>query len=126
MKKWAVLLIALEWVTPSVVRAQDKQACYKSHEQAQLKKREGNPRAARDVARVCAQGTCPQFIQDDCVVWAEEAERAIPTVVLQAMTDEGDASEAVVTLDGAPMAIRLDGKSLEVDPGSHEIGRAHV
>ena len=110
----------LPWV--GTARADgDRQACYDAYEQAQIRKRDGDPRKARDLSRQCARDTCPSVVHADCLAWMEEAEKAIPTIVLQALTDEGDATAARVLVDEVEVATHLDGRSLEVDPGSHVI-----
>lgn len=44
----------------------------------------------------------------------------MPTLILSAEDEEGhDVVDVQVTLDGAPLAARLDGKAVEVDPGEH-------
>src|SRR5206468_567998 len=42
-----------------------------------------------------------------------------PSVVLEAKTEAGYAFDTAVTMDGAVVATKLDGRSIEVDPGVH-------
>jgi hypothetical protein len=59
-------------------------------------------------------------VRDDCAQRLDELERAQPTVVFDARDGSGnDFTEVTVTLDGRPLAIRLDGHALAVDPGEH-------
>jgi hypothetical protein len=75
---------------------------------------------AREQFRLCAVPACPAVLQHDCTSWIEDADKAIPTVVLSAKDASGnDVFDVTVTLDGAPLASKLDGAALRVNPGAH-------
>jgi len=75
---------------------------------------------AREQFRVCAVPTCAAVLQHDCTSWIEDADKAIPTVVLSAKDASGnDVFDVTVTLDGAPLASKLDGAALRMNPGAH-------
>jgi hypothetical protein len=75
---------------------------------------------AREQFRRCAVASCPVAVQNDCVGWVKEADKDVPTVVLSARDAAGnDSFEVSVTVDGAPLAARLEGLALPVDPGVH-------
>ena len=77
--------------------------------------------AKRDFSR-CAMRDCPAIVQTDCGEWLREVERQIPTLVLSARWSDGtDVTEARVWLDGRPIAMRLDGRPVSVNPGQHRI-----
>jgi hypothetical protein len=77
-------------------------------------------REAREGFRACSNAACPAGTRKDCAAWLQQIEAGIPRVVLSA-TDAGgrDVIDVRVTLDGALLSTRLDGISVEVDPGTH-------
>ena len=98
----------------------DKQACVAAYEEAQQLRKDGKLTSSRARLLVCAQDSCPAVVRRDCTVWLAEVEQATPTVVLAARAPGGqDAVEVTVSLDGKPLAKRLDGKALPLDPGPH-------
>ena len=112
----AVVLAATE------ARAEDptKDQCAVANEAAQPLRRDGKLRAARAQLLVCAAKACPDVIRKDCVERLNDVDAAIPTVVFTAKgTANVDLSNVVVTMDGAPLADRLDGSALSVDTGAH-------
>jgi hypothetical protein len=75
---------------------------------------------ARDQFRICAADTCPSAIQADCANWLETTEKAIPSVVVTAKNGAGtDLVDVAVTVDGQPVAGKLDGQAWTLDPGTH-------
>jgi hypothetical protein len=113
-------LVVLALITPRRGGAADADpSCYEAYEQAQIKRREGDPRKAREFAQHCARVACPTFVRGDCLNWSADADKAVPTIVLRAATDEGDATDATVTMDQVLLTSQLNGKTIEVDPGAH-------
>lgn len=116
------LLLAV--AAPSAASAQDrtsaKEECASSAESAQQLRGEGKLSAARDKLLFCARTQCPSFVRADCEKWLAEVDAARPSVVVAARDAQGrDVGGAQLTIDGAPVARGLDGKALDVDPGSH-------
>jgi hypothetical protein len=69
---------------------------------------------------VCAAASCPGVVRDDCTQRLAEVDSAMPHIVVAAKDAAGnDLVDVKVTIDGAPLADRLDGSSLKVDPGPH-------
>ncbi len=100
--------------------AQDTKArCLVDHEQAQIHHQQGEYLAERDKLRACAQHSCPSVVQSDCIGWLENLEKIIPSIVLKAWDNAGDIFDVQVTIDGKPLAARLQGQAIEVDPGPH-------
>jgi hypothetical protein len=100
--------------------ASDKRQCAAAYEQGQRLRKQGQLREARAQLQICAGDRCNRVIQQDCVQWVGELDRAIPTLVLRAQDAGGkDISEVQVTLDGQRLVERLDGRAVEVDPGAH-------
>src|SRR5882724_84046 len=79
-----------------------------------------NLRAARAQLLVCAASACPADVRTECTRRVAEVNAAMPTVVFAAKDQTGkDLAAVKVTMDGEPLADRLDGTALSVDPGEH-------
>ncbi len=77
-------------------------------------------RAARAQMLVCASASCPAAVQSECLRRVDQTNAAIPTIVFEAKDAAGnDLSNVKVDMDGQPLTDRLDGSSLQVDPGEH-------
>ena len=114
-----VMLVAATTVeSPSL--ADPKDACIVAYEQTQTAKRDGKLVDARAQAALCARPECDVLLTKDCARWMRELDASIPSVVLEARTPRGtELTDVHVTLDGAPLVERLDGKGLDLDPGKH-------
>jgi hypothetical protein len=100
--------------------ADDKQVCTDAYGQAQTLRDAHKLTEAREQLRVCARAECPGFIAKDCAAWLKDVEPRIPSVVLIAKNAAGsDLVDVKVTVDGAPLATKLDGLAVDVDPGAH-------
>jgi hypothetical protein len=111
-------LAALAASTPA--RAADKQACIAAADDAQQLRIDGRLKAARERLLVCARPECPPLVRTDCSRWMNEVLTAMPTVVFGARDAQGrDVVAADVSIDGVVVARGLDGKPIEVDPGTH-------
>jgi hypothetical protein len=118
--RMALLLPLLAAGTATASPAADRRQCAAAYEQGQRLRRQGQLREARAQLNLCARDVCNRVIQQDCVQWVGELDRAIPTLVLRAQDADGkDVSEVQVSMDGNPLVERLDGRSVEVDPGAH-------
>jgi hypothetical protein len=107
----------------SVARAQDKQTCNAAYQDGQVARDAHKLLKAREQLRVCASATCPGFITKDCSDWLKDLEPRVPSVVFTAKNAAGaDVTDVKVTMDGAPLADKLDGIAVEVDPGPHTFG----
>lgn len=95
-------------------------ACLSSHEEAQVLMQKGKVLAARAALLACGKEACPRVVRSDCVSMYEDNEKNIPSVVVQAVGDEGDLIDVVVRVDGKPIANRLTGAPIEIDPGPHQ------
>jgi len=97
-----------------------KQACATAAEDAQQLRMDAKLKAARDRLLVCSRPECPATVLRDCSQWMNEVTALMPTVVLGARDAQGrDVLTAQVSIDGVVVATGLDGKALEVDPGTH-------
>jgi hypothetical protein len=115
----AGLLLLLAAARPANASAED---CESAHLDAQELRSETKLLSARDALIQCAAKSCPGLIQEDCAQWLVEVQKNIPTIVPAARTSTGrDLSEVRVRLGDRVLTERLDGKPIEVDPGSYTL-----
>jgi hypothetical protein len=77
-------------------------------------------RDARAQLLICSAASCPADVREECTRRVAEVKAAIPTIVFEAKDADGNDLVAVkVTMDGQPIADRLEGKALAIDPGEH-------
>lgn len=101
--------------------AEDKAACRASFQKGQDLREEGKLTAARAQFVTCTQ-VCPVAFTKPCEEWLGELDQSLPTIVLRAIDAQGqDLVDIAVTLDGAPLTKKLDGKSVAIDPGTHVV-----
>ncbi|WP_437730491.1 hypothetical protein [Sorangium sp. So ce1335] len=116
----AAALATLAALLPARARAGDAEACFTASEEGQRLRDEGRLREARARFIACGAAACPALVRSDCAGWLSDVTARVPTLILSAQDEEGqDVADVQVTLDGAPLAARLDGKAVEVDPGEH-------
>jgi hypothetical protein len=97
--------------------------CVESNRQAQDLGRQGSLVAAREQLKVCLAASCPSLVRDDCTQRMADLDRAQPSVVFDVEDQQGrDLTEVKVTMDGRPLAERLTGIAIPVDPGEHTFG----
>jgi hypothetical protein len=78
--------------------------------------------AAREQLLLCTATGCPEEIRAECARRLAEVESAMPSIVLEAKDEAGNALDAVrVSLDGAPWLGKLDGKPQPLEPGEHRL-----
>jgi hypothetical protein len=122
---WRLLSLALAIAAcalwPARARADlTKAQCIEANTKGQDLRRDSKLSAAREQLRLCATPACPAIVSDDCTKRLDELERVQPAIVFDAKDGAGrDLSEVRVMVDGAPLADRLDGTALRVDPGEH-------
>ncbi len=123
MNARALLLGLPIFLWSGLVLARDEgKVCAEAAERVQTLKERGKYAEARTELAACLKETCPPFVRDDCRVWTEELNRAQPMVVFSVHDDHGaDLINVRVLIDGAVLREKLDGKSVDVDPGEHTI-----
>ena len=100
--------------------ADDKAACLDAASKGQTLRNAHKLVEARDQLRICAAATCPAVVQSDCANWLADVERALPSVVLTAKNAAGVMLVDVkVTVDGRPLASKLDGQAVPTNAGQH-------
>ena len=104
----------------------DKTFCADNYRNAQLQRKNGALKRARESLLVCVSDRCPAVLQPDCTRWLTEVEAALPSIAFAAKgTDGNDVTTVRVTMDGQLLADTIDGKSIPVDPGSHTLRFEH-
>ena len=99
----------------------DAKQCVEQNNDGAQKRDEHHLIAARDAYRACvAERECPEIIRSECDSALTDLKTAIPTLLVAVIDDQQhDITGATLTLDGKPIA--LDGSTVEVDPGSHQL-----
>ncbi|WP_437580056.1 hypothetical protein [Sorangium sp. So ce887] len=114
----AAALSALACLHPARALAGDAEACFTASEEGQRLRDEGRLREARARFIACGGAACPDLVQSDCAGWLSDVTSRVPTLIVSAQDERGhDVADVRLTIDGAPLAARLDGKAVEVDPG---------
>jgi hypothetical protein len=100
--------------------ADDRATCLDASLQAQAQRAAHKLVEAREQLRVCAASRCPAVVAADCSTWLAEVEKAMPSVVLSARSGAGvDLVDVRVSVDGNPLASKLDGQALPLNAGVH-------
>lgn len=76
---------------------------------------------ARELLRRCASSDCRPWMVADCAKSLVDVERRIPTVVLAAHDAGRSLVDARVREGNTWLVQQLDGRSIEVEPGVHEL-----
>ncbi len=117
-------IVALTLASSSRAGAEpaNKTECASAYEKSQEFRASGKLKSAMDQLHVCAQETCPAFVQSDCAQWLTEVQRDTPTVVFAAKDQHGEDTVAVRVLsDGEEIAKELEGRAIPIDPGPHKL-----
>jgi hypothetical protein len=98
----------------------DKDACVRAVEHAQVVRLDGKLREAREGFVTCARPVCPEAIRRDCTRWVTEVDASLPSVVFDAVWADGrDVIKMTVLLDGEVLAGAERGRAVSLDPGEH-------
>jgi hypothetical protein len=99
----------------------DAKRCVELNNDGLQKRDEHHLLSARDVYRACvADKDCPGMVRAECNDALADIKTAIPTLLVAVVDEEGhDLAGATLAVDGKP--VLLDGSSIEVDPGPHEL-----
>lgn len=96
-----------------------RQACFDDHAASQELRLDGALIEARAKLRVCSDPNCPGVLRAECAEWLAQVEQAIPSVVFLVERDDNEVTDVRVSVDGKPLAEKLDGSAFELDPGAH-------
>jgi len=120
MRSALAFAAALALAAPAFAGSRDR--CLPTFMDAQTLRLKGELHAAREKFRTCAKPTCPKLVRRDCVDGLGKIASAMPTIVLGARDHhDRDVVDVRVSLDGTLLISRLDGKPVEIDPGSHTL-----
>jgi len=94
-----------------------RKACGGARKAARAFEADGHLRQARETYESCSKAICSPVVRQDCTTRYAQLAHDIPTIV-PLVTDEAGTPlvDVQVTMDGAPIASRLDGRSIAVDP----------
>jgi hypothetical protein len=116
----AFFLAAAATFVTSSAHAQDAAACRDGYDRSQVARDGGKLLDARRLLQQCSRASCSAFVQKECVGWLSDVEARIPSVSLSAKDGAGaDLVDVSVAIDGEEGPRRLDGRTLDVDPGEH-------
>jgi hypothetical protein len=117
----ALLALATSFLAPPDARAADeKAACVRAVERAQVARLDGRLKEARGGFVICARSVCPDAIREDCTRWVGEVDASLPSVVFDAVWADGrDVTGMSVVIDGQPLAGAQLGRAVALDPGAH-------
>ena len=95
--------------------------CVAAYRESRENERTSHLRAARDLLIECAKPSCSRVLRQQCINRYIRLDADMPSVV-PVVTDRSGAPrvDVEVKVDGAPLASRLDGRAIAVDPGVHE------
>jgi hypothetical protein len=100
----------------------DEKQCVAEYDAGQRARKDGDLLRARKSLLVCAQPSCPEIVHTDCTEWIREVEAQIPTITVSARWSDGeDIGSVRVLIDGALAATELDGRSIPINPGKHQL-----
>lgn len=99
--------------------AGDVEACLNAADQAQQMRDDGKFRSAREQMLVCVRDVCPGPVKRDCGDWLTQLDATAPSVVLTAKEGNTDLTDVSVSMDGAVLADKLDGRPILMDLGTH-------
>lgn len=99
-----------------------KEQCLDAHSRGQDAKEQGKLSLARKLFLSCAQSACPNAVQNDCSRFVDDLSAQQPSIVLAARDGNGnDLPNTTVYIDGALVVTTLDGRPVDIDPGTHTL-----
>ena len=115
-----LLLGSLLVTSVSAAGGPTKHDCVAADDAAQDLRQTGKLRQAREKLNVCVSQSCPGPVREDCAQRLADIDGVMPSLVFEVKDGEGNDLSAVrVTMDGQPLAEKVDGSALQVDPGEH-------
>jgi hypothetical protein len=115
-----VLLSAVTAVQPSFAEDPSTADCVAASADWIKLRKEQRLLDARSCLITCAAPSCPAEVREECSRHLPEVNAAMPSIVFVARDIAGnDLTAVVVTMDGQPLADKLDGRAIAIDPGEH-------
>jgi hypothetical protein len=116
----ALVIVGVFSGKPARAAEPTKDQCIDANETAQSLRKSEKLRDAEQHLLVCVSASCPGPVRDDCAQRLTELRSVIPTVVFVVNDDaDQDLSDVRVTMDDQPLATKLDGTAIAIDPGPH-------
>jgi hypothetical protein len=99
-----------------------KEQCAEANEKAQSLRAQESLQAARSSLALCLDDSCPGPIRQDCAERVAEIDRVMPSVVFDVKDAAGhDVLGVTLRVDGKPTPHALEGGTVPMDPGKHEL-----
>ncbi len=106
----------------SPARADATHDCVEGANVGQRLRDTGKLSSARDSFVRCSAEACPSVVRESCQRWSAEVETRLPSITPGAKDDTGnDLADVRLSIDGLVVLRTLDGRSIAVDPGPHEL-----
>lgn len=123
MRFWAFILCVVSfWASPARAEDSKKAECASAYEKSQEFRTQNKLQKARELLVICAETSCPTFVQTDCAQWLTEVDKDMPSIVIVAKDKDGaDVTAVKVSIDGELVTSELDGKPITIDPGKHKL-----
>ena len=115
----STLACVLLAIPGAAAAAPTRQACVAAYEETQTLMRRSRLNQARASLQTCLDEACPAMLRSDCAGWLKEVEARTASVVVEVVVDGVAVREARLSIDGQLKEKALDGRAMEVDPGSH-------
>jgi hypothetical protein len=110
--------ISIALLSHRAVAQEVKLVCIEEHEKGQSLRREERWQVAMETFLSCSRAECPQVIRDECGTWFTDLQQRLPSVVVQAVDDQGgELPGAKLTVDGGDA--RISATAVPMDPGEH-------
>ena len=118
----SLVAVAIGLATTPAMADPTKAQCATANASGQDLRRDGKLAEAREQLRMCSDPKCPAVVRVDCAKRLDELEAAQPTIVFDAKDGAGaDITVVKVSVDNRPLAEKLDGSALPIEPGEHTL-----
>jgi len=115
------VLIAVCCAASLPCAAKPARLCDLTYKRALKLEREGKLIEAQATWQACAKSACGSFVQRQCRIRYEQLQADTPSIVPTVSDAQGSpVVDVEVTMDGAALASRIDGRAVSIDPGLHE------
>lgn len=96
--------------------------CIQAADAGQASREAGKLVSARASFITCAASSCPAVVKKQCGEWLAEVDRQVPTASFVAKDASGqEVVDVEVSIDDRPVAAKLDGRAVQLDPGRHVV-----
>lgn len=117
----AVILVCLPRSSHAAPSDKDKAACIAAFDEGQRSKSDHHLKLAQTQLLACTKEICPPVLRADCAEVLRAVQGAVPSIVLAADDAGRDITDVKVSNGSETLAPSLDGKAIELDPGTYEL-----